>query len=65
MDDEKEAKEKLEKENIKPSNSWFESYKNNHLYIFFSVGLFFFTLCIIIANYYFSQSNLSTFGKIN
>jgi hypothetical protein len=65
MDDEKEEKEKLEKENAKPSISWFESYKNNYFYIFFSVGLFFFTVCIIIANYYFSQSNISIFGKIN
>lgn len=64
MDDEKEEKEKLDKENAKPSISWLEGYKNNYFYIIFSIGLIFFTVCIITANYYFSQSN-PMIGKIN
>lgn len=65
MDDEKEEKEKLEKENAKPTISWFESYKNNYFYIFFSIGFILFTVCIMIANYYFSLNNGSIFKKLN
>ena len=67
MDDEREAKEEKEKiENeSKPNISFFESYKNSNLYIFVSIGVFFFTILIVGANYYFNQSKLQIFNKMS